>query len=120
MESGTETGGMAESPPDESLRLVADRSRRRVLEHLRYEATGRTTLDDLVDRLLSSGSVSVGDRRADRKTLALQLYHVHLPKLDDHGVVEFDPDSGTVQYAADERFEAFLDSIPGGVSVADP
>ncbi|WP_225335237.1 DUF7344 domain-containing protein [Halomicrobium urmianum] len=34
----------------------------------------------------------------DQDDLALQLHHVHLPKLDDAGLIDYDPDEGTAVY----------------------
>ncbi|MFC6825411.1 DUF7344 domain-containing protein [Halopelagius fulvigenes] len=36
----------------------------------------------------------VGDD--ERRTAAVKLYHVHLPKLDEAGLVSFDPEERTV------------------------
>lgn len=85
---------MTEQSFDACLQLVADSRRRRTVQQLRHADDGKTTVDDLVDRLHSGEPVS----DVDRQRLAIQLSHVHLPKLDDHGVVEYDRESGTVQY----------------------
>ena len=102
---------------DARLRLVADHRRRRVIQHLRREANGETSIDALVDRLYEDSATDT-DRRVDREQFTIQLYHVHLPKLAEHGVVEYDPERGTIQYRPDEQTEAVLDSLPDGVSVA--
>ncbi|RDI70375.1 DUF7344 domain-containing protein [Halopelagius longus] len=39
----------------------------------------------------------VGDE--ERRTAAVKLYHVHLPKLDEAGLVSFDPEERTVSRA---------------------
>ncbi|WP_436912287.1 DUF7344 domain-containing protein [Halosimplex marinum] len=36
-----------------------------------------------------------------RQRVQTWFYHGQLPMLDDHGVIEFDPDSGTVRLADD-------------------
>lgn len=104
---------------DACLRLLSDRRRRRVIRQLRHEATGETTIDDLVDRLHSDGPSSDADRRTDREQLVIQLYHSILPALADHGVVEYDRRSGIVRYQPDEQVDAVLDSLPEETSVAD-
>lgn len=111
---------MREDRIDDYLQLVADRHRRLVIQHLRHENNGETTVGDLVERLDGGEPVSVDDRRTDRRQLAVQLYHTHLPKLADLGVVEFDAVRGTVQYRPDERIEGVLDSIHGGVAWTNP
>jgi hypothetical protein len=83
---------------------------------LRQEANGVTTFDDLVDQVSSRVSESGSDTVQDRERLALQLQHTHLPKLADHGVVEFEQSSGVVRYNPDAQVETVLDSLPGEVS----
>lgn len=102
---------------DACLQLVADRRRRRVIQHLRREADGTTSIDELVDQLYRRSATDT-DRRVDREQFTIQLYHAHLPTLAEHGVVEYDPDRGTVQYRSDEQTEAVLDSLPDEAPVA--
>lgn len=113
---------------DACLQVVADRHRRRVIHHLRHESNGTTTFDDLVDQVHSRGSDSKNSPPQDREELALQLQHTHLPKLADHGLIEFELGSGAVRYHPDEQVETVLDSLPrenvnfasGGSSTLSP
>lgn len=111
---------MTDDRLDACLRLVADRRRRGVIQKLRSEATGESTIDDLTDRLHSSALVSGNDGRPERDELAIELAHVHLPKLADHDVIDYDRRDRTVRYQPDERIEAVLDSLPEGVAPANP
>lgn len=108
---------MTEPRLEALLQLVADRSRRQAIEHLRHGATGKTTINSLVDGL-QNGGLDAYDQPTDRKQLAIQLYHVHLPKLADHGVVDFDPEHGSIRYRPDDQFETVLDSLPNELSLA--
>jgi hypothetical protein len=105
---------------DACLRLVADRHRRRIIHHLRHEATGTTTFEDLVDRMHRRAPDAKDGPPQDREALAIQLHHSHLPQLADHGVVEFDHRTGVVRYHPDERVETVLDSLPEEVSPPNP
>lgn len=67
----------------------------------------------------NGGSVT-DDQTTDREQLAIQLYHTHLPRLADHGVVEFDPENQAVRYQPDEQLETVLDSLPDELSLAHP
>ena len=111
---------MTNNSLDACLQLVADRHRRRVIHHLRHEATETTTVDELVNRLHSGDSPSKDDLPQDREKLAIQLHHIHLPKLAMHGVVEFEHRRGAVRYHPDKQVEAVLDSLPEEASLPNP
>jgi hypothetical protein len=104
---------------DACLQLVSHRDRRRIIHHLRHEATGTTTVAELVDQFHGSGSDSNNGPPRDRDALAVQLHHVHLPKLAAYGVVEFEHRSGAVRYHPNEQVETVLDSLRIGVSLTD-
>ncbi|ELY65622.1 DUF7344 domain-containing protein [Natronococcus jeotgali] len=108
---------MGEKHFDVCLQIVSDRHRRRIIHRLREASNDRTSIEDLIDHLHNSDSVSA-ETRLDREQLAIQLAHKHLPKLLDHGVVEVDPETDIVQYQPDEQIEAILDSFP--VQVVQP
>lgn len=110
---------MAERTLDTLLQLVADRRRKEAIQHLRHEADGKTTIDDLVEALCNGGAAT-DDHPTDRGQLAIQLYHTHLPKLANHGVVAFDPEHQAVRYQPDAQVEAVLDSLPDELSLAHP
>lgn len=104
---------------DELLQLVADRRRRQAIQHLRQEASGKTTFDGLVDRLHNGGTDADG-QPTDRKHLAIQLYHTLLPKLADQGVADFEPENGTIRYRPDDQCETILDSLPDELFLTSP
>ncbi|NHN57790.1 MULTISPECIES: hypothetical protein [Halorussus] len=73
--------------------LLADARRRRALRYL-SRTVGATDLDDLAAELaLREGEASAS--RRDR--IRASLFHVHLPKLRDAGVVRYDAERGTVE-----------------------
>jgi len=95
---------------DASLKLVANRHRRRILEHIRHKDSQRVWIDTLVERLYRA---EPGDcHQLNQKELTMQLTHTHLPKLGTHGIIEYDQERGTITYRADERIESVLDSLP--------
>ncbi len=101
---------MSERSLETLVPLAADRRRRQALHHLRHETNGQTTIDDLIDALSDSES-GPHDQQIDREELAIQLHHVHLPKLTEVGVVDFDTTEGTVRYQPDEQIERILDEL---------
>ena len=96
---------------DEHLKLVANPVRRRLLCELRKRNNKQTTTVELVAVLRHDGRLEVNNRSFGREELAIQVHHVHLPKLADLGVIDFDPEQGSVKYYADNQLEKLLDSI---------
>lgn len=86
---------------DAVFSLLADRRRRLVLRYFLDAPTTVASIDDLVDVLHEVD----GDPAAD---LRLHLYHLHLPRLEAAGVVDFDPGRGVVRYLGSPRLERFL------------
>ena len=109
---------MEDTDLDSCLRLVADRRRRELLQHLRHSGEREVGMGDLVDRLYEAES-GAGDGAVGRHELAIQLSHTHLPKLAEHGVIEPDYEQGSITYRPDERVETVLDRIPEEPSVAN-
>lgn len=97
---------------DACLNLIADRDRRRLIQHLRQNGNEETAIDTLVDQLNGSAQAPAEDRPPDRSQLTTQIHHIHLPKLAEYGVVEYEPERGTVRYSSNEQVEAVLDSLP--------
>jgi len=60
-------------------------------------------LTDLADRVAERESD--GD---DCETVAIALHHVHLPKLAEGGVIDYDPRSETVRYCGRPDRERLL------------
>lgn len=78
------------SPIYESL---ADGQRRRALQFL-AQTTGAVDLAEITDYLLETDDELQDDGSADR--IALRLYHVHLPRLADAGLIRWTADRQTV------------------------
>ena len=96
---------------DDALELVADSERRLLLEYLRRTEDGSVSFDTLVRRGVMSEWSSDDDPDIDEDRLRIRLHHVHVPKLQDAGVVEYDRRNLTIQYRPNQRLEALLDSI---------
>ena len=92
---------------DTVFELLGDRERRSVVAHL-LEGNGQTaTVPELADQCQqeAEGSTSTTD------PVVMRLHHTHLPKLEDAGVVEYDPRSKTVRYRGDALLETFLGQV---------
>lgn len=78
---------------DELFEALTDRQRRRVLEVVR--TAGRPlSLTALAEELALRSDGEATDERTER--LRVTLYHRHLPKLADTGLVAFDVEGKTV------------------------
>ncbi|GAA0220332.1 hypothetical protein GCM10009000_039160 [Halobacterium noricense] len=99
---------------DDVFALIEDRRRRTVLRYLRNRTgTGDITVGRLAAAVASMESVegepgstaaTPGDGSVDPaivERVSISLTHVHLPKMADSGVIDYDTDAGTV------RFEGF-------------
>lgn len=91
--------------------VLSSRRRRYVLYHLFEEgelplgALSRRVVEHEYDRDLEDLPVDV------RQQTYLDLYHTHVPKLTDHGVVEYCEDEGTVRLTrTSDTLEACLEA----------
>jgi hypothetical protein len=81
--------------------LVVSPQRRDVVGFLRDNG-GVATFDEVVDVL---------DREADRHLSAVRLHHVHLPKLQAAGAVEWDEETGEIRLTPRARATVTNDII---------
>ena len=93
---------MPATPPavDGRLEALANYYRRFLLYYLREHGSAtRTELTDVLAGWLASVRGVDADRLAHEQT-QIALQHVHLPKLLDCGLVEYDADTGVVSLGA--------------------
>lgn len=82
----------SEEEHSQYLEALAHRRRREALAALQEQGESMT-LVELSHHLMDAFR---GPNQNEAKRLQLTLHHRHLPKLDDAGLVEFDPDEKTV------------------------
>lgn len=85
-------------PSDQLFHLLANRRRRAVLYYLR-EHDETVSMRDLAERIAAweHGTTIRTLGSSERQRVYISLYQNHLPKLDDHGVIEYDQSRGTVE-----------------------
>ncbi|UPV76452.1 hypothetical protein M0R89_20025 (plasmid) [Halorussus limi] len=93
---------------DRSMSLLASKERREVIGYFDRNDVESATIEVLTDHLEGTKVETDGGTPSTRAAKA-KLHHVHLPKLEAHGVVEYDARSGEVRYRPDERVEAILE-----------
>ncbi|WP_128478865.1 DUF7344 domain-containing protein [Halorussus pelagicus] len=92
---------------DRSLALLASEERRKVIEYFDRNDTESASVEALMEYLVRTKVETDGGAPSTSKPKA-ELHHVHLPKLAEYGVVEYDARSGEVRYCPDEKLEAIV------------
>lgn len=90
------------------IELLAEPVRWHVLRHLMQASTNHASLDELVNHL-GTDTATGSDLGPER--VRIRLHHCDLPKLADHGVIDYDPRSGDVRYHPNDRIEALLECL---------
>jgi hypothetical protein len=97
-------GSVALTPSIETVfEILHDDRRREICRYLVTDAPGVVTIDEITDEL--------ADDEQERRRLALNCHHRHLPKLDDAGLIEYDPRSNTVRYWGQPTLEKWLEHL---------
>lgn len=92
---------------EEIHRLLASARRRYVLSHLSSSPGEDVPFDDVVTAVAERERPDPGPL-THRDRVETDLHHVHLPKLEDSGVVTHDAVTRTVRYEPSEAVEALL------------
>ena len=93
-------------------RLLADEQRRFVIETLKTARSGvETTLEELATHVESVAQRTGGSEDPDCRSLRCRLHHVHLPMLDDVGLLEYDPKTKQVRLGQSWAVTASADPI---------
>ncbi|MFD1565562.1 hypothetical protein ACFR99_18685 [Haloarchaeobius amylolyticus] len=90
--------------PDTVLSAVANEHRRAILEAL-DNASGKTLeYDVLVDRVADRVRDEDVKRESDehRQRVRIALHHTHLPKLDEARIIDYEAETGDVQFVGGE------------------
>lgn len=111
--------GVDESPHEESATagvslsldatfdMLADADRRVMLTTLIEAPDHVATVDELVTELVKRQADQTGELPSPDSVEA-QIHHIHLPKLADVGLVEYDARSEELRYWPDDRLETWL------------
>lgn len=100
---------------EEIFEVLSNRRRRCVLHYLRSLNEGETTsLAEIASQVAAwENDVDVSEvDYENRKSVQTSLYQLHLPKLADKGVVEYDSRSNTIRRTATTgRIDLFLETV---------
>lgn len=110
---GADGGEFVSLTPDQVFDALGNDWRRRALFVL-WTREEPMTLAGLADETVAERcDTSVDEVSAEqRKRAATSLHHVHLPKLADNGIVDYDPHGNTVELTASRRdLEPYVDLV---------
>ena len=79
---------------EKALELLTNQQRRQILRQVADTPDG-TTVDQLTQHLRGADSLQP-DGNGSVEHRGIELHHIHLPKLQEANVIEYDTDQGTV------------------------
>lgn len=89
--------------------LLASERRRLLLSQLMTHSDDPASVDDLVEGIIEHEYPDPGPE-THRIRIEIDLHHVHLPKLADAGIVDYDPIAETVRYRRSQKLESLLEA----------
>ncbi|MFA9426960.1 hypothetical protein [Natronorubrum sp. A-ect3] len=91
-------GHQLDLEPDDIYHILQTRRRRDVIRYL-HAADGQVRLRDLAERIAAWESETDIEHltSSQRQRVYISLYQTHLPKLDTHGIIDYDKDRGTIE-----------------------
>lgn len=106
---GTDGRDITPATVDTILSILQDPIRRHTVRYCASASDRVFGIDDLVDYLARVTGPSADTR--NREEMVIELHHHHLPKLAEAKVIEFDPESGKIQYHGGEQIERWIRQI---------
>lgn len=103
---------------DGILDLLTDHQRREILQCLINSDDDTATIGELSEQLITQESERTGVRPG-RDQVEVQIYHTHLPKLTEAGIVEYDARNQELHYCQNARLEEVLEYVQSKEPVAD-
>ncbi|WP_425498616.1 DUF7344 domain-containing protein [Natrinema salinisoli] len=107
MDSGPDSDELS---VDTCLELLANRQRRVLLRFFCDSNRDRASIDELVTEIIDEEAAATGERPG-HDSVSATVHHVHLPKLTDAGVLEYDTHNLEVRYCGDPRIEELYQTV---------
>lgn len=95
---------------DMVLELLSQYQRREILRYLRDSDDDVVAIGAVIDHLVDVERERQGDVPGEDHLLSV-LVHVHGPKLEEAGVVEYDGRTSEIRYHSLDRVELALDAV---------
>jgi hypothetical protein len=90
----------------EACQILSSQYRRQILWYLTRTDSGFVELDELVGHILEEI-----DEATTTNRVRLLLIHTHIPKLADHGVIEYDRRNKDIRYRDGTILEDLLEVV---------
>ena len=113
--AGVDSGTDQPLSREDIFEVLSNRRRRYVLHYLKQLEGGTTTLPELATQVAAweTGESVPAVSYDDRKSVQTSLYQLHLPKLDEKGLVEYDRRAGEIERTdATAAVEMYLEAVP--------
>ncbi len=99
--------------PDEVLSAVANEQRRAIIDSLNSASERTLDYDTLVDRVADTvrdeDVQEISDEQRQRVRIALR--HTHLPKLEEIRVIDYETETGYVQFVGGEMVQDVIELV---------
>lgn len=92
---------------DETLELLSNPHRRNILYVMEDANDNVFSYENITDRLTEESYIS----EKEEERFEVQMNHVHLPRLEDSGLIQHDKRSETIRYIEDEDVEELLEFV---------
>lgn len=102
-------GGSTDCSLERICKILSHPTRRTLLRQLRNVET--TTVR------AAAGSLAEAERIEEVERVETMLHHVHLPKMADAGILDYDPETGAIR--TNETTDAIYDALNGVSRVYD-
>ena len=107
--------GVRERPisPEKILSAVGNEYRLAVLDSLSRASDGILGYDELIERVADRVRDEGTERESDehRQRIRIALHHTHLPKLEDVRIVDYEAETGQVQFVGGKFEQEILTLI---------
>lgn len=92
---------------DDKLNVLSNSYRRGMIYSLNSMEEDAVTYEKLLDEMIEEDYIS----EQERENLRLEMDHVHLPKMDESGLIDYDRRTKTIRSIMGEDINQLLDSV---------
>lgn len=95
---------------DACLELLANQQRRTIVGMFLESQTDQAPIDEVITEIIEAEAARTGERPG-HDTIASTVSHVHLPKMAEAGILEYDTRHQDIRYTGGPRIEAIYTAI---------